>query len=280
MSARGSADRRAIRVILALIAVSACLGAAAALARPGGGPGLEGRVTVTAPRESAKSPEGEARPPRPSFVESPEATSALGETQLRFHIPPRSGRPQPQPPVPSPAPSPAKPRRHFQCRFDGGEWHACRSPHRLGAVPPGAHAFAVRALTRSGVPGPVASYSWRQVDPKPISIAAEDFDEALFPGRPRSALVTVVNPNDVPVEVTRLTVALASDPPGCPVESFRLIPSSASSDSPLALPAGESVALPSGSISAPAIEMLNLPVNQDACLGAKLDLVFEAEGRG
>lgn len=275
---RDSSSRRAIRAALALIAVSACLGAAVAIARTDG-PGLENRVPVTAPHGDAKAPGGEAAPPRPSFIEAPEATSVHADPQFRFHIPPRPSRSQPGPP--GEGDGPAKPRRRFQCRYDGGEWRACRSPHRLEALPAGGHSFAVRALTRSGLPGQAATWTWRQVDPKPISIAAGDLSEALHPGEPpRSPVVTVSNPNDVPVEVTKLVVAVASDPPGCPAGSFRTIPSSASPSTPLPLPAEGSVTLPSGSATAPAIEMLDLPVNQDPCRGARLDLVFEAEARG
>lgn len=273
--------RRAIGAIVALIAVSALLGTAVSLARSGGEPALESRVRVSAPKAGAGAPVSEALPARPLFIEKPEATSVLAEVQFRFHVPPKPGRLQADSPAPVPGPGPSAPRRRFQCRYDGGEWSACSSPLRLGAVPPGAHGLAVRALTRAGRAGAVASYSWRQVDPKPIAIAAADPVEDLYPGFPPQPLqVVVTNPNDVPVEVTRLSVSLAGDPTSCPAENFRLTPSSASPGSPLPVPAGGSIELPSGAISAPSIEMLNLPENQDACSGAALELVFEGEAHG
>lgn len=268
-----------VRTILVLTSVTGCLGAAVAFAQSDKGAGLADRVPIGSPPGAPGTPRNEAPPPRPSLIEGPEATSALADTRFRFHVPPKSARSDPE--SPAPAPAATKPKRRFQCRFDGGGWRACSSPHQLGAISAGAHAFSVRALSRTGAPGPAASHSWQQVDPKPISIAAGDAAEALYPGFPPQPLaVTVGNPNDVPVEVTRLTVELASDPPSCPAENFRLNPSTASPDLPLLVPAGGSVRLPSGAVSAPSIEMLNLPVNQNACHGAKLDLVFDAEAHG
>lgn len=268
---------RAVRAIVALTVVTASLGAAVALARSGAGPSLEERMPLGTPKSSA--PADEALPVRPLFIEKPEATSVQAEVQFRFNVPPKPDAPQAGSPAAGPAP--AKPRRRFQCRYDGGEWRACSSPLRLGAVPAGGHGLAVRALTRSGRAGATASYSWRQVDPKPIAIAASDPVEELYPGFPPQPLaVTVTNPNDVPVEVTQLTVDLAAAPPSCPAENFHLTPSTISPSSPLPVPAGGSVTLPSGPIAPPTIEMLNLAVNQDACQGAQVDLVFEGEAHG
>ncbi len=266
---------RAVRALVALTVVTASLGAAVALARSGGGQGIEDRVPIAAPKSATQA--DEALPVRPLFIEKPEATSVQTEVQFRFNVPPKPDSPQAG--SPAAGTSPAKPRRRFQCRYDGGEWRSCSSPLRLGAVPAGEHGLSVRALTRSGRAGATASYSWRQVDPKPIAISASDPVEDLYPGFPPQPLaVTVTNPNDVPVEVTRLTVDLAAAPSSCPAENFRLTAAALSPSSPLPVPAGGSVALPSG--AAPAIEMLNLAVNQDACRGAQVDLVFAGEAHG
>src|SRR5690348_245827 len=145
--------RRAIRATVALIAVSASLGAAVSLARSGGGGereiGLEGSVPVALPKGGSAGPSGEALPARPLFIETPEAISVLSETQFRFHLPPKPEQPRSgSTTVPAtPTTAPAKPRRRFQCRYDGGEWSGCGSPLRLGAVPVGGHEISVRALT-------------------------------------------------------------------------------------------------------------------------------------
>ena len=46
------------------------------------------------------------------------------------------------------------------------------------------------------------------------------------------------------------------------------------------MPAEGSASLPSATVSAPAIAMLNLPVNQDPCQGAEIPLDFVGEAQG
>ena len=285
---------RAVRAVIALTAVSACLGAVAyAATRPEHrAQGLaESKPIGAAPQEGAGGTRGNGEEPLPQarLIEYPEATSTLAEPQFRFHVPPRSPRPS-APSALSAAPGQAERPRRFQCRLDGGEWRACSSPLRLGSLAPGAHAFAARAFTRSGRPGPSASYAWRRVeppsapaqpDPKPFSIELGGQLEELYPGFPPQPVpILITNPNPVPIEVTSLTVAIADDPPGCPAENFALAPSDASPTAPVAVPAGGSVSLPTAATSAPTIRMLNLAVDQDACQGVEVPLAFDGEAQG
>jgi hypothetical protein len=290
-------------VLIAVVVVSVCLGAVVAYAatRPeGGGAGLAGNRTVKVSTDAGPGtgtgvgagggPSGEERLPRPRFIEIPEAVTTLTESQFRFHVAPRPQRLLPPPPgLPG---EPAPPRR-FQCRLDGGAWSACSSPRRLAGLAPGGHSFAVRAFTRDGRAGPTASHAWRQlehsperkpveVEPMPFSIESQAGDlEDLYPGHPAQQLpVLIGNPNPNAIEVISLTVAIAGDSPNCPAENFVLTPSSVSSAAPLAVPAGGSVSLPAATASPPAIAMLNLPVNQDACRGVEVPLVFSGEARG
>jgi hypothetical protein len=140
----------------------------------------------------------------------------------------------------------------------------------------------VRALSPRGRPGHAASLSWQQLEPKPFSIESRGTSEEMLPGEaPQPLPVLIVNHNPVPIEVTRLAVAVAEGPPGCPSEpNFELVPASISPSSPLAVPAGGSVGLPSSTVSAPAIALRNLPVNQDACQGARVRLAFSGEAHG
>ncbi|HST68077.1 MAG TPA: hypothetical protein VLI94_00275 [Solirubrobacterales bacterium] len=276
---------RAIRTLVVLIAASACLGAvvASGASRSGGErTGLAGSDPVPvapAPTPAGKPSRGEA-PPRASFVEVPAAGSASAEAQFRFHVAPRTQHRQPSS-SPAPAGEAQRSPRKFQCRYDGGAWRECSSPHRLDALATGPHSFAVRALARSGRPGAAASHSWVQLEPKPIAIEAAGAIEDLYPGFPAQPLpVRISNPNDVPVQVTRLTVELGADPATCPGENFKLTPAGVSPTSPLTIPAGSSAGLPAGEISAPAIRMLNLPVDQDPCQGSRLQLVFRGEAHG
>ncbi|MET0305296.1 MAG: hypothetical protein ABW196_03590 [Solirubrobacterales bacterium] len=283
---------RAIKAALALVAASACLGAVAyAAIRPEDPVAGLGRSKPidTAPQHGAGAPRGE-RLLRPRFIEYPESISSLADPQFRFHVPPRSQPPsQPSSGAPSPGPGEPAPSRRFQCRFDDGGWRACGSPYRLSGLVPGGHAFAVRAFNRAGLAGPVASYAWRyslpaeqgQMDPKPFTIELRGELEDLYPGYPAQQMpVRIANPNPVPIEVTTVTVGISGDPANCPAENFDLTPSSVSPTAPLTVPAAGSVNLPTEKIAAPSISMLNLPVNQDGCLGAEVPLAFAGEAHG
>ncbi len=292
-------------MLIALVAASACLGAVVAYAATrseGRDAGLAGNRTVevstgagagtgTEAGGAGTGGKGEERLLHPRFLETPEAVTTLPEAQFRFHVVPRPQRLLPSPP-PGPPGEPPPPRR-FQCRLDGNAWSACSSPHRLAGLAPGDHSFAIRAFTRDGRPGPATSHAWQQLErsperkpdavgPMPFAIESQAGDlEDLYPGHPAQQLsVRVSNPNPVAIEVTSLTVALAGDPPNCPAENFALTPSSVSSAAPLTVPAGGSVSLPAAAASAPAIAMLDLPFNQDACRGAGVPLVFSGEARG
>jgi hypothetical protein len=288
---------RAVRVFIALTAVSTCLGAVAyAATRPeGNAPGLgQSKPVVTPPQDKTGPPAGnrEARP-HARFVEHPEKDSVSADAWFRFHVPPRSQRPDAETEEAAPRPSPATAStRRFQCRIDSGKWTACGSPHRVSDLALGAHTFAVRALDRAGRPGPAVDYSWRRVapplpqqavDPSPVPFSIElrgELDE-LFPGHPpQQVAVVVTNPNPSPIEVTSLTVAIDGELPSCSAENFVLTQSSVSSTTPLTVPANASLELPTATASAPTIAMLNLPVNQDPCQGVEIPLVFSGEAHG
>lgn len=283
---------RAVKAIIALTAVSACLGAVAFAATRPGHPaaGLGGSQAVgVGAQQGTDAPRGTGEEPllRSRLIEFPAATSTASEVQFRFHVPPRAQ--PPRPPLPGPSDQP-RPPRPFQCRLDDRDWGTCSSPYRLSSLSPGGHVFAVRAFNRDDRPGPAVSYSWRQVeapsgservDPKPFAIEARGELEDLYPGYPPQPVpVLITNPNSVPIEVTSLTVAIAGNPPNCSAENFALTPSSVSPTAPLAVPANSSVSLPTATASAPTVSMLNLSVNQDACRGTEVPLVFNGEAHG
>jgi hypothetical protein len=288
---------RAIRALFALIAVSGCIGAVAyAATRPVHRDVGLGKPVEAWPQKGGDGPRGKKEEPllQPRFIEYPEAISVAPEAQFRFHVPPRQ---QERPGTSQPGPADEAPRpRPFQCRLDDGSWRSCSSPYRLSALAVGSHALAVRAFNRAGKPGPATSYSWRRAEPgariervgsndqagsKPFSIEIQGELEDLYPGYPAQELrVLITNPNAVPIEVTSLSVAIAEDPPDCTAENFALSPSNASAVTPVTVPASGSVSLPTATVSAPTISMLNLPVNQDACRGVDVPLVFDGEARG
>ncbi len=273
---------RAVGTLLALAAISAALGTVAyAATRPGGHDAVAGADSRRGGANAPAKKRRQTQPPRPLFLEVPAPPSIGAQAQFRFHLVPRTQGPSQRPSGPKGA-APPLPRR-FQCRLDESEWGPCDSPHLVDGLAPGGHKLTVRALSPAGRPGPAAHFPWEQLEPKPFSVeprigALED----LYPGDPAQALpVLITNPNPAPIVLTSLTVAVASAPPGCPAEpNFAPTASSISPATPLTVPAGASVSLPSTTATAPALALRDAPVNQDACRGAEVPLVFSGEAHG
>lgn len=267
---------RAVRAFAALAVAVACLGGVAfAATRPDGGPASR--------KKSRKAPRSRAHlPPRPLLIEVPPAVGVGAGFQFRFNVPPP---PQPgaSPGAVQPSPTPAAGRRRFQCRLDEGNWTGCSSPYRLPGLDPGDHSFAVRALNRRGWKGLAAHYRWSQVEAKEIAIEPQVGSiEPLMPGDPPQQLpVRIVNPNPAPIEVTGITVLVSPDSPGCAGDAnFAVTPASLSPAAPLTIPAGGSASLPSAGATAPTLALRELPVDQNACQGTRVHLLFSGEARG
>jgi hypothetical protein len=171
----------------------------------------------------------------------------------------------------------------FQCKLDGGRWRACRSPLLLTHLDSGAHRFSVRTAGSSGRRGRPVGFRWRVLEPKDFSISPELSSLGqLLPGAPPQPLpLTVTNPNPVPIFLTSLTVAATGDPSGCSSgANLELNPAPISAAAPLRVPPHGSISLPGPTSGAPAIQMRDLPVNQDACQGASFPLAFSGRARG
>jgi hypothetical protein len=104
----------------------------------------------------------------------------------------------------------------------------------------------------------------------------------LFPGgEPEPIPLRLENPNPVAISVTSLRVSFAAEPPGCPSEeNFLITAAGLSVATPLAIAAEASVELPAEGIAPPTIAMRELPVSQDACQGAQLQLSLEGDAVG
>jgi hypothetical protein len=173
--------------------------------------------------------------------------------------------------------------RGFRCRLDSRRWRDCRGPVSFAHLDPGRHSFAVLAFDREGRRSAAARFRWRILEAKGFTIASHPAEAAtLFPGAPPVALpLTVENPNPAPIFVVSLRVAATADPPGCPrSENLSLIAASVSSAAPLRVPAQGSASLPAAGLAPPAIQLRDLPVNQDACQGARFPLAFSGKARG
>jgi hypothetical protein len=244
---------KAVPVVLSgAIGAVACLGAIAYAAAPrdATGPGTA--------RQTAS-----AQLPRPVLTERPAKVAT--STTARFGF------------------SAGQHALRFQCRLDRREWQACRAEIVFTKLVPGEHSFSVRVLGRRGRHGPATRFRWRLLEPKEFSIVPRLAGlSPLYPGAPPVSLpLTIANPNPVPIRITSLRVAAAADPQGCTsAANLELIHSSASNLRPLRVPAKGSVSLPAPGASAPAIQLRDLPVNQDACQNAQFPLAFSGKARG
>jgi hypothetical protein len=171
----------------------------------------------------------------------------------------------------------------FQCRLDDRAWSACRTPVAVGKLTAGRHSFFVRTVGVGGRHSRAARFRWRVLEPKDFSIVPQLSGlDALYPGAPPVALpLTIANPNPVPILITSLRASATADPQGCAsAENLALIESSASSSAPIKVPAGGSVTLPAPGTSPPAIQLRDLPRNQDACQNARFPLAFFGKASG
>jgi hypothetical protein len=267
MGPLGRAGRGAFaaRTLIVLAALGAFLGAVAYAAggphaghpaSPGGERSLSRLVKINGRGWAA------ARLPRVRITAHPQATSTSSTARFAF-LARGAGR-------------------RFECRLDAGRWAPCVAPAVYRILSVGAHVFSVRV--KSGRRhGRASAYWWTLLEPKPFSIEPRLTTlPDLFPGAGTVQLpVTISNPNPVPILVTAVRVALTADPPGCDgADNLEVLPSNVSDAMPVLVPAGGKVDLPSGMASAPAIGLRELPVNQDACQGAELPLLFTGEAHG
>lgn len=100
------------------------------------------------------------------------------------------------------------------------------------------------------------------------------------PGAPPAQLaLRLGNSSGTRRYVTRLTVAVRS-PAGCSAaQNLRIVQSSVSPRHPIWVPGKGSVTLPAQGISPPTIQLVNRPVSQDGCKGARFPLRFRFEER-
>jgi hypothetical protein len=246
---------RTTRGVVALLLGIASLGAVAYAATPrGSGPD-------SAPiRERSQ---GAASLPKPKITMHPDKVSP--SSGARFGFTARNRNPR------------------FQCRLDSRAWTACKSPFVVNRLGVGLHGFSVRTAAARGRHGKAARFRWRVLEPKDFSIAPQLASlGALYPGAPAQALpVLISNPNPVPILVTSLQVRTTADPAGCASAANLILSSSSASDAaPIKVPAGGTVSLPAPGASAPAIQLRDLPVNQDACQRAQFPLAFSGKARG
>lgn len=246
---------RTTRGVIAVLAAIAGLGAVAYAATPQGAP--------PGPVSKPERAQGAGSLPKPKITMHPNKLATSTSAKFGFNV--RVGKPR------------------FQCRLDGRSWSSCQSPVTFSKLTIGSHSFSVRVLGAGKKHGNATRFRWRLLEPMDFSITPQLAGlAALYPGAPAQALpLTITNPNPVPILVTSLQVRATADPPGCgSTENLVLAGSSASSATPVKVPANGSVSLPAAGASAPSIQLRDLPVNQDACQRGQFPLAFSGTARG
>jgi hypothetical protein len=246
---------RTTRGVVAVLAAITGLGAVAYAASP------QSPTPGSAP--TAERSRGAESLPKPRITVHPDKLATSSSAKFSFAV--RGGKPR------------------FQCRLDGRSWSSCQAPVAFGKLAVGSHSFSVRVVAARGRHGRASRFRWRVLEPMDFSIQPQLSGlGALYPGAPAQPLPLVItNPNPVPIFVTSLTARAAADPVGCSsAENLVLTGSSASATGPIKVPAGGSVSLPGLGGSAPAIQLRDLPVSQDACQKTHFPLSFSGTARG
>lgn len=239
----------AIRALAALSVVASCL---AAVAYAAGVPAAPGAAAWSSG----------PKPPRPRILKHPKQPSLSTTVAFTYRSQLAGAR--------------------FQCQLDGGVWKGCGRRAVYRGLAPGSHSFSVRVEAPNGALSRPSRFNWTRTAPKGFEIEPQgDGPARLFPGAPAQTLpLRLHNPNPAPILITSLRVSLASPPPDCPSSNFDLVPSNASTAKPLRLAAGASVTVPTPTVTAPAIALLELPVSQDGCQNAQLPLAFSGQAHG
>lgn len=181
----------------------------------------------------------------------------------------------------------------FECHFDPSPWRGCGRTVTYASVESGRHRFYARAV-RGARKSRVASFTWTveapvppinpdgpvNPDGPPFEIAQSGPPPLLYPGAGPSHLpVTLINPNEGPIQVTSLSATVTAGPAGCdPAANVRVEPSPVSPADPLLIRAGGT--LPVTAAQAPTIEVVESGTNQDACRGGSFSLSFTGSAQG
>jgi hypothetical protein len=257
----------ACRALVALIGATGALAAVAYAASSSPPPAAGGAHPRVAGSGAAvldlRARPGVPRPPRPRLARHPAKTTLSSRVSFRY-VSRWAGV-------------------AFHCKLDSDNWKRCGPRVAYRGLAVGAHRFLVRAEAERGGRSLPTRFDWVQAEPKPFSIQADlSALGGLYPGAAPAALPLVLtNPNSAPILVTAIKVAVTAEPAGCASgENLALVPAGVSRTRPLKIPAGASVSLPAQGLAPPAIALRDLPVNQDACQGARFPLAFSGEAHG
>lgn len=152
------------------------------------------------------------------------------------------------------------------------------------STPLGTTTLTVTAATTTGRPAAGTTTLTLVVEAagRPFTVSGPSVAPVLAPGLTGPLDLSLTNPNATAIEVTALTVSVTrtSDESRCPAAThFRTVPLAA----PVTVPAGASRTLSALGVPAaarPAVRMLDLPTNQDACKRVTLTLAYSGTAGG
>ena len=222
---------------------------------------VAGNTTAATSQASAGFTIDTTPPPAPSISAHPEATTSSRAATFVF--------------------ADSEPGAKLRCRRDGAGFATCTSPKSYGSLALGSHRFEVQAVDAVGNISVPTAFSWTiaktvEESGKPFTVSGNAY-AALSPGTSQPLAITIVNPNNVPIQVTALTatVASGSSKAGCDgPTNLQVTQSNVSSTNPLTVPANGQLTLPSGAVAAPRVLMLDLSTNQDACKNASFTFTY------
>jgi len=193
-------------------------------------------------------------PPAPNFTQTPPDPAPSGDSTFAWN-------------------DAEDPHVTYQCNKENSSWFSCTTPYTypVASTNNSQHQFAVRALDAAGNVSPATIYTWR-VSPVGFSISGNP-SQLLYPGVWRDLVVTITNPNSFAIQVTQLTVSASSSPSGCPASTnLAFQQSPVSSSHTVAVPPHSTVTL--ALADRPRIQLVDLPVNQDACKNGSFGLQY------
>ena len=169
----------------------------------------------------------------------------------------------------------------LRCHLDRRPAQECEDTVLYRGVGVGPHTFFVQASRRGRVTAR-ADFGWTVLEPKPFTVTPRLPEVGpLYPGAPPSAIPVVINnPNAVAITVTALRVSARGGAPGCAPADNLALTTPALATGKLRIAAHGSVSLPTATVAAPTIALLELPVPQDACKSANFDLAFSGNAGG
>jgi large repetitive protein len=173
----------------------------------------------------------------------------------------------------------------FLCSIENGKFTTCPSGsghlarYIVDVSNDGTHQFAVRAYDAAGNFAET-DYSWKVLHAVNVVVDGNAVG-LLYPGGPtRTIPLTLHNPNNFPVTISYIKVALKSSPPGCNGSDLDIQQSNVGNGPnpvTVTVPANNDLTLPSGGATRPTVRLLDNG-NQDACKDGAFILSYLATG--